>query len=137
MNRLDIQEVKNFRLTDKWFALFYFVSSIIITITCIVYIVSIAGSNTWSHYYELPVKYQFWFVASIILIIISLIAFIGLLICISDGDCSRYAIICDDTSHNYYVSGRKVSKKEYDEEKTKYDNLIAPFIESLKPKKDI
>lgn len=136
MNRVDTQEVKDFMLTDKWFALFYLVSSIVILTACIVYIVNIAGPISWSHYYELPGKYQFWFVLSIILIIVTVIATIGLFLGICDDDFSRNAIVCD-TNYNYYVSGRKVSKKEYDEEKTKYNDLIAPFIESLKSKKDI
>lgn len=136
MSRLDTQKVKNFEITDKWFASFYLISSIAILTACIVYIVNIAGPISWSHYYELPGKYQFWFVLSIILIIVTAIAIIGLFLGICDDEFSRNAIVCE-TSCNYYVSGREVSKKEYDEEKTKYNDLIAPFIESLKSKKDI
>lgn len=135
MNKLNKIVTERYEFNNTYFGIFWIIASIIFLISTFIYFVIINGDNTWNNYYELPFKFQFWFVAAIILCASSIIALIIICIAFSDDDfdddiISHYSPITD-----YYVNGRRVDEREYRREEDKYNDLLAPFIESLKESK--
>lgn len=135
MNKLNKIVTEKYRFNDTYFGIFWLVASIIFTISAIVYFIIISGDNTWNNYYELPFKFQFWFVAAIVLAVAAIIA--GSVICVAlyDGDFDDEVITHYNPIIDYYINGRRVDEKEYRKEENKYNDLLAPFIESLKENK--
>ena len=115
--------------------MYYTFHTIIFIINAIVYFVIISGDNTWINYYELPFKFQFWLVVASVLTVASII--VGSVICVSLYDCDfdNEIITHYNPSIDYYINGRCVDEKEYRKEENKYNDLLAPFIESLKESK--
>lgn len=135
MNKLNKIVTEEYRFNDMYFGIFWLVASIIFIINAIVYFVIISGDNTWTNYYELPFKFQFWFVVAIVLAVASII--VGSVICVSLYDCDfdNEIITHYNPSIDYYINGRRVDEKEYRKEENRYNDLLAPFIESLKESK--
>lgn len=136
MNKLDKIETKQYEFSNLYFGLFWLIANIVMLITAIVYFCVLGGySNTWDNYYELPFRFNFWFVFSIVLYGVAIIVDICILIALSDNDFEDECFYSYNPTINYYINGRRVSEKEYQKEEDKYNDLIAPFIESLKETK--
>lgn len=135
MNKLDKIVTERYEFNNTYFGIFWLVASIIFFISATVYFVIISGDNTWNNYYELPFKFQFWFVAAIVLCVASVIAFVFVCVGFSDDDFDDEIISHYNPFIDYYVNGRRVDEKEYRREEDKYNDLLAPFIESLKESK--
>lgn len=135
MNKLNKIVTERYGFNDTYFGIFWLVASIIFFISALIYFFIISGDNTWNNYYELPFKFQFWFVAAIVLCAASVIAFVIICVAFSDGDFDDEVISHYNPIIDYYINGRRVDEKEYRREEEKYNDLLAPFIESLKESK--